>query len=291
MIAMENSAFSDFINYFLHWNWWVLPSLALLAFSLGKAGSYMLYARQTLLGDVMAHAALPGVCMVYSFMGSDQTLEWLLLGGTLGGIFAIGLYFVLIRFFNVEIDSALGLVLSLGFSAGIMWLGSLLRTAPGSDLEHLLWGEAGGTELPHFYLWLVMTLLMIFFSLYYGRFRRFSTFDPEFIKVSGKSVFWLDLSFYLLYSLVLSAALFSAGLMLVMAFVSLPGLCVSQISHRPAMGAWLAGLLAASATIIPSIATYFFEFVLPGPWTVVLMFMFYGVLVIFNQLKWKYLWP
>jgi len=286
---MNQADWRELVLYFSSWNWWVLPTLALIAYSLATKGTFMLYARQTLLGDAMAHAALPGVCLAYTLLGSSS-LEWLMLGGTLGGVAAIGLYFIFVRFFALQIDSALGLVLSLGFSIGIMWLGHLARVAPGVDLEHMLWGEAGGAELPHFYLWAALAGITTLFLARYGKFRRLSVFDPDFLRASGISIWVIELGFYVWYSLIVSAALFSVGLMLVMAFVSLPGLCLSLVPHKASKGAWLAGVLAASATLIPSVSTYFLEAVLPGPSTVILLFGCYAGLRALKHFKRQGVW-
>ncbi len=65
---------------------------ALLGVSSGVLGSFALLRQQSLLGDTLAHAALPGVCLGFLLSGSREPLPIflgaLLLGGASGGLYA-----------------------------------------------------------------------------------------------------------------------------------------------------------------------------------------------------------
>lgn len=100
---------------------WVLVGTMLLGLASGVLGSFALLRKQSLIGDAMAHAALPGVCMAYLLYGS-KSLLWFLVGAAVSGMLAAWLIGVIIKNSRIKEDSALGLVLSVFFGFGIVLL-------------------------------------------------------------------------------------------------------------------------------------------------------------------------
>jgi manganese/zinc/iron transport system permease protein len=49
---------------------WVLFGSMLLGLSSGALGAFALLRRRSLMGDALAHAALPGVCVAFLLTGS-----------------------------------------------------------------------------------------------------------------------------------------------------------------------------------------------------------------------------
>ncbi|WP_237087428.1 metal ABC transporter permease [Novibacillus thermophilus] len=48
---------------------WVLAGTMLLGISSGVLGSFVVLRKQSLLGDAMSHAALPGICFAFLLTG------------------------------------------------------------------------------------------------------------------------------------------------------------------------------------------------------------------------------
>ncbi|MHC4492942.1 MAG: metal ABC transporter permease, partial [Planctomycetota bacterium] len=64
----------------------VMAGASLIGVVSGALGCFAVLKRQSLLGDALAHAALPGVCLAYllgSVIGVDPKHPLLLLGGAL----------------------------------------------------------------------------------------------------------------------------------------------------------------------------------------------------------------
>jgi manganese/zinc/iron transport system permease protein len=57
----------------------VAAGAALLGIIGGVLGCFAVLRRQSLLGDTLSHAALPGICLGFLWAGTRQ-LEWLLAG-------------------------------------------------------------------------------------------------------------------------------------------------------------------------------------------------------------------
>ena len=64
---------------------WVLSSSVLLGVSSGVLGSFALLRRRSLLGDALAHAALPGIGVAFMLAGT-KSLPILLLGAVVAGL-------------------------------------------------------------------------------------------------------------------------------------------------------------------------------------------------------------
>ncbi|AWX22754.1 manganese ABC transporter permease [Bacillus subtilis subsp. subtilis] len=64
---------------------WVLAGTLLLGTASGVLGSFVLLRKQSLIGDAMAHSALPGVCLAFLFTG-QKSLPFFLLGAALAGL-------------------------------------------------------------------------------------------------------------------------------------------------------------------------------------------------------------
>src|SRR4028118_1243934 len=88
----------------------VLIGATLLGALGGMLGSFALLRRQSLLGDALAHAALPGVCLAFLLTGSKSPLPPVA-GGLAAGLLGALLILATVRWSRIKEDSAIGLVL------------------------------------------------------------------------------------------------------------------------------------------------------------------------------------
>jgi manganese/zinc/iron transport system permease protein len=94
---------------------------ALLGIVSGVLGSFAVLRRQGLLGDTLAHAALPGICVAFLLTGSREQI-FLLLGAGIAGWIGTMLLLAIVRRTILSEDAALGIVLSTFFGFGITLL-------------------------------------------------------------------------------------------------------------------------------------------------------------------------
>ena len=87
-----------------------LGALALGATS-GALGTFAVLRRQSLLGDAISHAALPGIVLAFLLTGTKSTLV-LVLGAAFAGWIGTLIVMAVVRSTRVPEDSALGIVLS-----------------------------------------------------------------------------------------------------------------------------------------------------------------------------------
>lgn len=106
-------------------------------------GSFALLRRQSLLGDALSHAALPGICLAFMLTGARTPLV-LLIGAGLAGWLATLVVLRLVRDTRISEDAALGIVLSVFFGFGIMLLTFIQHSGSGNQagLDRYLFGQA-----------------------------------------------------------------------------------------------------------------------------------------------------
>ncbi len=116
---------------------------ALLGIVSGVLGCFAVLRRQGLLGDALAHAALPGICVAFLLTGSKAPLV-LLIGAALAGWLATTLLLTAVRETRLSADSALAIVLSTFFGFGIVLLTFISRSenANQAGLDKFLFGQA-----------------------------------------------------------------------------------------------------------------------------------------------------
>ena len=83
----------------------------------GLLGSFAVLRQRSLVGDALAHAALPGVALAYLWTGS-KALPVLLAGATVSGVLGVLLMQFIINFTRIKADAAIGIVLSVFFGIG-----------------------------------------------------------------------------------------------------------------------------------------------------------------------------
>src|SRR5690554_6671731 len=80
----------------------------------GALGSFAVLRRQSLLGDAMSHAALPGVVLAFMLTGQKNPVV-LMTGAAGAGIAGVLLMVGITRYTRIKEDSALGIILSVFF--------------------------------------------------------------------------------------------------------------------------------------------------------------------------------
>ncbi len=116
---------------------------ALLGVTSGVLGCFAVLRKQSLLGDGVSHAALPGVVMAFLLTGSKNT-EVLLLGALLTGIMSTLLIMIIVKYSRIKFDSALALVMSVFFGLGLVLLtySQKVPNANQAGLNRFIYGQA-----------------------------------------------------------------------------------------------------------------------------------------------------
>ena len=94
---------------------------AILGAICGMLGSFAVLRKQSLLGDAISHAALPGIAIAFLITGTKET-NVLLVGALISGL--LGAFWIrgITKNTHLKSDTALGLILSIFFGFGMLLL-------------------------------------------------------------------------------------------------------------------------------------------------------------------------
>ena len=115
----------------------------ILTASSAIVGTFTFLNKRSLVGDAIAHAVLPGICLGFILAGTKN--PFYLIGGAFatGWVSLIAVDYITRRS-RIKEDTAIGLVLSVFFGLGIVLLTVIQKSgnAAQSGLDHFLFGKA-----------------------------------------------------------------------------------------------------------------------------------------------------
>ncbi|WP_448590645.1 metal ABC transporter permease [Thermoflexus hugenholtzii] len=213
--------------------WTVALGSSLLSGVAGALGVFAVLRRESLIGDVMSHAALPGLVLAFLITGSRE-LPPLLLGAALSSGIGALLAVQIPRRSRIKPDAALGLVLSVFFGMGMVGLTVAQQrpTAAQAGLDRFLFGQAA-TMLRRdvaaiaLAALLVLTLLILLWKEW-----KLLAFDPVFAKACGLPVGALEVLLAALMVLTVAIGLPAVGVVLMSALLVAPAAAARQWTDR-----------------------------------------------------------
>lgn len=223
----------------------------------GALGSFAVLRRQSLLGDAMSHAALPGIVLAFLLTRSKTPIV-LLLGAVLAGWVAALLMSTTVRHTRIKQDSALGLLLSVFFGLGLMLLTFVQRIpdAGQAGLNRYLFGQAA-TLLQQDIV--TMTVLggvaLVLMVVFWKEFKLLS-FDPAFGASLGFPMRALDTLLTTLIVVAIVVGLQAVGVVLMSAMIVAPAAAARQWTDRlsvmVALSAFFGALSGVTGALLSS---------------------------------------
>jgi manganese/zinc/iron transport system permease protein len=266
---------------------------AVLGATSGALGSFAYLRRQSLLGDAVSHAALPGIVLAFMLTGSKLPLV-LMLGAGLAGWLGTLVVRLVVRRSRVPYDSALGIILAVFFGVGLVLLTMVQKRADASQagLESFLFGQAASLLKRDVVAMAVLAMIAVVLVLLLWKEFKLLSFDPDFAASLGLPVRRLDglLTFLLVVAIIIG--LQTVGVVLMSAMIVAPAAAARQWSRRLAPMV----LTAAAIGVFSGVSGSFFSSTIPrlptGP-TIVLVLSLIVVVSLFlapqRGLLWRFL--
>ncbi|MEX0386615.1 metal ABC transporter permease [Spiribacter onubensis] len=207
----------------------VMLGAALIGVISGVLGAFAVLRRQSLLGDALAHAALPGVCIGFMLAGAREMGS--IMGGALfTGVVAALLMVALTRNTRLKTDAALAATLSLGFALGVVLLTWIQRRSGASQagLDSFLFGQAAATTRADLYPMMILVGVALVGVALLWKPLKLMTFDPIFAAVTGLPVQWLERLLTAMIALAVVTGLQMVGVVLMTAMIIAPGAAARQ---------------------------------------------------------------
>ena len=215
-------------------------------------GSYLIVQRMGLLGDVIAHAVLPGLAIAF-FFGVD-----IFLGAFISGTHSTLIIAWIQSQSRVKVDVAMAMVFSGFLALGIMLI-TLLKSK--LDLHHFLFGDILGVTESDVWRTLIITAIVLLGVKLFYKELLFYTFDSLAAQAIGLPVNLIHVGLISAITLTIIVSMQAVGVVLVVSLLIGPAitayLLVKELHQMMMLGAILG--------VISSIAGMYISYYLNVP--------------------------
>jgi len=278
--------FSEIVERLTAWselNTAIAVTAALAAMSCALPGAWLVLRRQSMLGDALAHSALPGVVAAFmvayglrnSGWVSDDAFDPLLqacivIGAALAGLLTAWLTAAIQRLGKVDNGAALGVVFTCLFAAGMVMVRMTaddVHLDPDCALFGVLEASAGDTlqSIP----WLprsavangVVLIINLLLTLVFFKELRIAAFDAELSNTLGIPAVFMQYALLAATAVAAATAFSTVGSILVIGLLVIPAATAQLLTTRLWRLIALSVFLAAAMAVIGHAAAW----AIPGP--------------------------
>lgn len=238
----------------------------------GALGAFAVLRKQSLMGDAISHAALPGIALAFLLTGSKAPLV-LLLGAAAAGWLGMLLVLAVVRNTRVKQDGALGLVLSVFFGFGLVLLTFIqkLPVASQAGLDKFLFGQAATLLTSDVRTIAALgAIVLLLLAVFWKEFKLLA-FDPDFAVSLGFPVRRLEVLLTTMLVVAIVIGLQTVGVVLMSAMVVAPPAAARQWTDRLGVMVAVSGLFGALAGIAGALVSSSAARVPTGPTIVLCM--------------------
>ncbi len=258
---------------------------ALMGISCGLMGSYMVVRRLSLMGDVLAHAVMPGVALGFLWAGTKDPLA-LFIGAVGAGLVGSVLLDFLKRTTRIKEDSLLAMILSGFYAVGICLFTMIQRQPSGNKagLEQFLFGQAAAVGSGDLILMGVIALLVVGVVVFLHKELLACSFDPQFSQASGLPARFIQQMLLVLLTFVVVASLQAVGIILVSALLIIPAATAYLLVRRFQQLLLVAVITGVVSGISGAYVSYLGSRLPTGPFMVLAAALLFALALLFSPL-------
>jgi manganese/zinc/iron transport system permease protein len=254
---------------------------ALLGALSGAIGCFAVLRRESLVGDALSHAALPGVGIAFLIAGREMNA--LLIGAAIASALGVGFMSALLRTTRLKGDAALGIVLAGWFAIGLALLAFIQSSgmAGQAGLDRFIFGQAAAIiegDVVRIALFgaVALGLLILFWKEF-----ALVTFDPGFARANGLHAGLIGGLLSLLIVVTVVLGLQIAGVVLMVGLLIAPASAARQWTHRLGQMVALAAVFGAFSGAAGAILSALDSGIPTGPMIIVVATLLVIVSLIF----------
>lgn len=264
-----------------------------LGLTSGALGCFAVLRRESLAGDALSHAALPGIVLAFMLTGSKAPLVLMAGAAVVGwlGMLAVG---AVVRRSRVSLDSALGMLLSVFFGFGLVLLTVLHKRpdAAQAGLKTFLFGQAA-TLLERDVVTMA-ALACVTLAVTAAAWKDFKLLacDPQFGASLGLAMGRAEVLLRLLTVVAIVIGLQTVGVVLMVAMLVAPGVAARQWTSRLGPMVALGGALGALGGVAGAVLSAVVPRLPTGPVIVLLLSLAVGASLLVaprRGLLWRWL--
>lgn len=250
----------------------VLIGTFLLAVTSSTIGCFTFLRKRALVGDAVAHAVLPGICISF-LLYQEKNIFILLIGAFITGWLSLVAIDFITSKSKLSEDTAIGLILSVFFGIGTLLLSYIQHRhdlTEKAGLEHFLFGNAIAINQQDLIAFSIITILMLItVALFYKEFILIS-FDENYGKTLGFPVKMIQLVLTTLTVLAVVIGVQAVGVILMSAMLVTPAATARFWTQKLSVFLGLACLVG----VISSLSGAYISYISPsptGPWIVMIL--------------------
>ena len=248
----------------------------------GAIGCFAVLRRESLLGDTLAHAALPGICLAFLLTGTKASLG-LMTGAAISGWVGTLLVMAIVRGSRIKQDAALGIVLSVFFGIGTVLLTYIAHagSAGQGGLDRFLFGQAASLVREDVLTMTVIGIIVLTAAAVLFKEFKLLSFDPEFAFSLGLPTTRLTVALTTLIVIAVVIGLQAVGVILMVSVLIAPALAARQWTNRLGTMVFLAAGFGSVAGVTGSVLSSEIARLPTGPAIVLVATTFVAISVLF----------
>jgi manganese/zinc/iron transport system permease protein len=244
----------------------------LLTASSALVGSFTFLNKKSLVGDAIAHAVLPGICLGFMLAGTKDPVM-LIAGAFLTGWLSLTLIDFITAKTRIKEDTAIGLILSVFFGIGILMLTAIQKSgnAAQTGLDHFLFGKAASLVGQDLWVFSIVAIILVITVL--ALFKEFAllAFDSDYaisIGLPVRTIRWVLTSLIVLAVVI---GIQAVGVVLMAAILITPAAAARFWTDNIKILFILASVFGALSGLSGAFISYTAPAMPTGPWIVVVI--------------------
>ena len=227
---------------------------ALIGFTNGFLGTFIILRRMSLMADALSHSMLPGLAIGLVLFGLSP--GGLFLGGIIAAfLVAIGAM-LLARASRLKEDASLAILYTVAFSIGVV----LLQYLPTSvDLKHYLFGNILGLGDSDLWIAYGVTLTVVPGLLLLIRPLMLTLFDPTVARSQGVKVNAVHLALIVASVLTMISSAQAVGVILMLGLLVTPAATLYMLTDDFGKMLWGGAFLGSVGSVIGLVISYRFD--------------------------------
>jgi manganese/zinc/iron transport system permease protein len=243
-----------------------------LAISASLVGSFTLLKKKALVGDAVAHAVLPGVCLAFMLAGEKNPI-YLIIGAFITGWIAlVGIDYIVANS-KLKEDTAIGLILSVFFGVGILLLTKIQHggNTAQSGLDAFLFGKAAAMVGIDVIVFSVVSIILILVVFLFFKELTLISFDEAYAVSIGYQVRKLELLLTSLTVMAVVVGIQAVGVVLMAAMLITPAAAARFWTDDLKIMLLLAAIFGAFSGVFGAYISYTAPGMPTGPWVVMVL--------------------
>ena len=270
----------------------VLLGTALLGLASGIAGTFAVLRKESLIGDGLSHAALPGVVIAFLLTGIKD-IEVLIAGAALSSITAAWLITITVENSKIKFDGALATILSAFFGLGMVLLTYVqsLNNAGQAGLSKFIFGQAATILARDVYITSAAALIIIVLTALFWKELKLISFDVEYAKTLQIPVTFTLILYRALLIMTIIIGIQSVGAILISSLLIAPAVGARQWTNKLGTMCILAGFFGMISAMGGTIWSTIVQKLPTGPAIIVILSVIVLLSLIFapnRGILWQY---